>query len=58
MDDQELKAIRSAVPRGGVLGSEQFREVILAALGARVEYAVRGRPRTMLKQATLMARGD
>jgi len=58
MDDQELKAIRSAVQRGGVLGSERFREAILAALGARAEYTVRGRPRTMLKQGTLMARGD
>jgi len=58
MGDQDLKAIRSAVQRGGVLGSERFKEAILVALGARTEYSVRGRPRALSKQGTSMASGD
>lgn len=58
MDDQYLKAIRSAVQRGGVLGSERFRQAILVALGARAEYAPRGRPRAISRQGSSIARGD
>ena len=58
VDDQELKAIRSAVQRGGVLGSERFRETILAALSARAKHAERGRPRIISKQRPSIVRGN
>ena len=58
LDGQDLNAIRSAVHRGSVLGSDRFRESIHAALGARAEYSARGRSRTTSKRGSLPARGD
>jgi len=58
LDGRDLNAIRSAVQGGGVLGSDRFRESIRAALGARGGHAMRGRPRTMSKQASLVPGGD
>lgn len=58
LDGKDLNAIRSAVQDGGVLGSDRFRESIRAALGARAQHAMRGRPRTMSKQASLVPGGD
>ena len=45
MDDGLLHAIRVAVNRGGVLGSERFTDHIDATLGRRVRPAKPGRPR-------------
>lgn len=56
LDDQELKAIRGAVHRGAILGGERFREAIQDALGARAEYAARGRPRRSLRPETSMTK--
>ncbi len=45
IDDEVLARIRTQTQRGGVLGSEGFREEVEAMLRVRVPGAPRGRPR-------------
>lgn len=44
-DDDDLKLIRSEANRSGVLGGEQFKDEIEAALARRVRPGKAGRPR-------------